>query len=279
MRLLLTCGLASLVCVGLLAADDKENRPEGGATLHLFNGTDLTNFYTWLGPPAKGEKPCGKNHDPKKVFTVQDGVIRVSGEVFGGLVTEKEYGNYHLVVEYKWGEETFGARKDKGRDSGVFLHCTGRDGGVGGFWMEGFECNVMEGSTGDIILVAPKNRLSCTATVIQEEVGPEGMQHKEYFYRPTAPPVDFTSGRINWFGRDTHWKDIKGFRGRQDVENKVGEWNRLECICHGNKITTKLNGVKMNEITNTSVAKGKILLQSEGAEVFFRKVDLLPLTK
>jgi hypothetical protein len=274
MRRLLGSCLVSLACAGLLAADEPD-----GKTIHLFNGKDLTNFYTYLGAPAKGEKPCGKNHDPKKVFTVQDGMIRVSGEVFGGLTTDKEYGNYHLVVEYKWGEQTFPPRKDRGRDSGVFLHCTGRDGAVIGAWMEGIECNVMEGSTGDFILVGPKNRFSCTATVIQQPAGPEGMQHMEYYYRASAPPVDFTSGRINWFGRDPLFKDVKNFRGTHDVENKVGDWNRLECICHGNKITAKLNGVTMNEITNTSVAKGKIMLQSEGAEILFRKIDLLPLTK
>ena len=44
-------------------------------------------------------------------------------------------------------------------------------------------------------------------------------------------------------------------------------------------ISYKLNGVAMNGGTNANLTKGKILLQSEGAEVYFRKVELRPLAK
>src|SRR5438477_9043748 len=87
----------------------------GQGVIHLFNGKDLTNFYTWLGSPAKGEKPYGKNNDPEKVFTVADKMIRVSGKVFGGFITEKEYENYHLIAEFKWGEKTFAPRENAAR--------------------------------------------------------------------------------------------------------------------------------------------------------------------
>jgi hypothetical protein len=74
-------------------------------SIKLFNGKDLTNFYTWLGRPYQDPKlktkekpaPFGKNNDPLKVVTVVDGAIRVSGEVFGCFTTEKEYENYHLL--------------------------------------------------------------------------------------------------------------------------------------------------------------------------------------
>src|SRR5262249_25097046 len=89
-------------------------RPEEKAeVIHLFNGKDLSNFYTYLGAPAKDEKPYGKNNDPKGVFTVKDGVLRISGEVYGALTTEKEYSNYRVTVEFKWGEQTWGGRKDR----------------------------------------------------------------------------------------------------------------------------------------------------------------------
>src|SRR5437762_9960061 len=70
--------------------------------IHLFNGKDLTNFYTYLAAPQGSKQRYGKNNDPEKVFTVHDGMVHVSGKVFGGFITEKEYENYHLVVEYKW---------------------------------------------------------------------------------------------------------------------------------------------------------------------------------
>jgi hypothetical protein len=238
-----------------------------GDSTALFNGRDLTNFYSYLGPVTKGEKPLGKNKDPKKVFTVVGGAIRASGEVFGYLATEKEYENYHLTVEFKWGEKTYAPREDKARDSGVLLHGTGED----KVWMESIECQMIEGGTGDIILVSGKTRPRVTAAV--EERG------KDLYYTPGAPPREVQGRRIDWFARDLAWKDVKGFRGQRDVERPVGEWNILECICDGASLTYKLNGQVVNAATNSSHTKGKILLQSEGAEVFFRKVDLRPLAK
>src|SRR5262249_10317837 len=70
--------------------------------IQLFNGKNLDGFYTYLGSPGKGEKPYGKNNDPEKVFTVENGAIRVSGKIFGAFITENEYEDYHLVVEFKW---------------------------------------------------------------------------------------------------------------------------------------------------------------------------------
>ena len=87
------------------------------------------------------------------------------------------------------------------------------------------------------------------------------------------------SGRINWFGRDPEWRDMLGFRGAKDVEKPAGQWNRLECICDGDKITNVLNGTVVNVGTKASHTKGKILFQSEGAEVYFRKIDLKLLKK
>src|SRR5947209_14837463 len=122
------------------------------AVAQLFNGKDLANFYAYLGAPAKGEKPIGKNADPKKVFAVEDGVIHVSGEVYGYLATENEFDNYHLTVEFKWGEKTYEPRKDKARDSGVLLHAIGPD----KVWPQCIECQMIEGGTCDIILVGTK---------------------------------------------------------------------------------------------------------------------------
>lgn len=240
--------------------------------IKLFNGKDLTNFYTYL-------QGLGKNNDPKQVFTVKDGAVRVSGEVFGCFTTEKEFENYRLVVEFKWGEMTFKPREKATRDSGILLHCVGEDGGnsytkdgkPNGPWMESIECQMIEGGTGDFILVGGKGRPTITVTAEQ--------RGGQWYYKEGAEPKEFKGGRINWWGRDPAWKDVLGFRGKDDVERPVGEWNTLECICDGAKITNILNGKVVNAGTNVSHTKGKILFQSEGAEVFFRRIDLLPVKK
>jgi hypothetical protein len=232
--------------------------------IQLFNGKDLTNFYTYLGGH-------GKNKDPNHVFTVKDGVLRISGQTFGGLVTEKEYENYLLVVEYKWGEKTWAPREKAARDSGILLHCVGADGAAGGVWLGSIECQMIEGGTGDFILVRGRNQPTMTARA--EKRG------AEFYYNPDAQPRHFKGGRINWFARDPAWKDIKGFRGQHDLENPIGQWNKLECRCAGDNIVIALNGRVINAGSKASHAKGKILFQSEGAEVFFRRIDLLPLPK
>ena len=95
-----------------------------GEPILRFNGKDLTGFYTY----TRGHG----YEDPKKVFTVQDGMIRVSGEEYGGVATGGNFRDYHLITEWKWGEKTWAPRKDKARDSGILLHCVGPDGAVGG---------------------------------------------------------------------------------------------------------------------------------------------------
>ena len=169
-------------------------RPAASAdedVIHLFNGKDLTNFYTFF-------PKLGKDNDPEKVFTVQDGVIHVSGTVFGYLATEKEYENYHLVVEFKWGEKTGPRRKDQARDSGVLLHATGPDGAGG--WMKSIECQMIEGGTGDFIMVKGKKQPKLTVTA-EQRTNYKPKEHLEWYYNPKAPAKEFT-GRVNWYGRD-----------------------------------------------------------------------------
>jgi hypothetical protein len=254
---LLLCGVAAALLPPARSADAEE-------VLRLFNGKDLSGFYTYL-------RGHGKNNDPDKVFTVQDGAIRVSGQTFGCFVTEKEYDNYHLIVEFKWGEVTWEPRKERARDSGILLHCVGNDGAASGAWLESIECQIIEGGTGDFILVKGKNQPTLTAEVEQ--------RGNQWYYKPGGEARQFPPGRINWYGRDPQWKDVKGFRGAAEVEKPAGEWNTLECICAGDSITNILNGKVVNAGTKASHTRGKILFQSEGAEIFFRRIDLKPLTK
>src|SRR5262249_23475929 len=158
------------------------------------------------------------------------------------------------------------------RDSGILLHGVGEDGAAGGVWLESIECQMIEGGTGDFILVSGKKTPSLTVEAEYRPTGSKG--GKQPYYKPGAPAMKFTGGRINWLHRDPDWKDVLGFRGEKDVEKKIGEWNKLECICKGDSITIRLNDMVINEGTKSSHIKGKILFQSEGAEVFFRRIEL-----
>lgn len=243
---------------------------EQAETIHLFNGEDFSNFYIFL-------KDRGRNNDPKKVFTVEDGVIRISGEEWGCLTTNQEYDNYHLIAEFKWGDMTFGPRQDKALDSGILLHSVGEDGSVAGVWISSIEVQMIEGGTGDLLAVSDEwDKFTLTCPVAEEKQG------QFYVYQPDGKPQtvygDISgSGRVNWWGRDPQWKDVKGFRGEKDVEKPLGQWNRLEIIVKGQTIRVILNGIQVNYCIDVRPRKGKIQIQSEGAEVFIRRFDLIKL--
>ena len=242
--------------------DQKEHPP-----VKLFNGKNLKGWYTFL-------KDRGRDNDPQKVFTVAGGMIRISGEEFGCITTTETYENYKLVISFKWGEKTWAPRLENARDNGVLIHSTGKDGGYNGTWMHGIECQIIEGGTGDLLVVGDKTeKFAITCRVAKEQ------QNGSWLYEPGGKPVTINGGRINWWGRDAAWKDIKDFRGAKDVENPVGKWNSLEIVANGNAISVLLNGIPVNEAINTIPSKGRIQIQSEGAEMFVGAVTLTPLSK
>lgn len=61
------------------------------------------------------------------------------------------------------------------------------------------------------------------------------------------------------------------------TEKPVGEWNRAEVVCRGDRVTISINGVLQNEITGATLTEGAIALQSEGAPTAFRNIELSPL--
>jgi len=61
-------------------------------------------------------------------------ISRISGEILGGLATLKEYGDYHLELEFKWGEKRFPPRADMPRDSGLLYHGVNGYNKRSGFW-------------------------------------------------------------------------------------------------------------------------------------------------
>lgn len=245
--------------------------------IHLFDGKAFGGFYTWLVDTHR--------EDPLRVFTVVDQVdgapaVRISGERWGGLVSRESYRDYRLVVEFRWGLATWGQRRNAARDSGVLIHAQGEDGNTGrdfnGAWMRSVEAQVIEGGVGDIILVAgfekdgARTTPSLSAKTSQDRDG-------EPVYNPKGEARTFESGRINWYGRDPDWKDALGFRGREDVESPYGQWTRMEVVAQGDRVTVIVNGQVVNEGTRSSLTEGKILIQSEGAEIYYRKIDLEPL--
>jgi hypothetical protein len=242
-------------------------RPQ--AVVPLFNGKDLTGLTTWLRDT--------KRDDPRKVFTAHDGLLHVSGDGFGYVATDKEYRDYHLVVEYKWGRRTDGRKYV--RNSGILLHATGPDGNAGGTWMSAIECQLAQGCAGDLIVIRGKDANGAVVPVqvtAETEQSPDRKRHrwKKGGEAKTFPP---TRGQLWWSKHDWEFQELLDTRGKDDVESPPGEWTTVECVCDGRRITVRVNGTTVNEVTDVFPAAGKVLLQSEGFELFVRRFELRPV--
>lgn len=244
-------------------------------TINLLPKDLKSVYYTWLAD--------AHYEDPRNIFQMQDdGILRISGDGYGGLVTHKEYSDYYLVLEYRWGTKTWGDRKDRARDSGILLHSQGPDGNFGGSkdkpgpWMTSIEFQIIEGGVGDILVLRGKDKdgkeMKALATC---EV--ERDRDGEPCWKEGAPAEEFKSGRINWFGRDPDWTDKLDIRGPQDPDSPGQGWTKIECYAKGDTLTYLVNGVVVNRASRVYPTQGKLLLQTEGAEMFVRKFELQPL--
>ena len=267
----LLCLAVAVIFLNSSLAQAKEPITPVDKPINLLEG-DFDKLYSWL----RGSK----YDDPKQVFTMDNGVLRISGEDWGGLTSKDNYANYHMILEFKWGEITWADRKDRSRDSGILVHCIGPDGGYSNTWMASIEAQIIEGGTGDFLVLQGKNKDDSPVTPnpsLTAEVGKD--RDGEKIWEKGAEKLTLSSGRINWYGRDPDWKDVLGFRGKQDVSNPAGKWNRYDVICDGGKITAIVNGVVVNEGFDAIPTAGKVLVQSEGAEMFVRRWQLWPIGK
>jgi hypothetical protein len=174
----------------------------------------------------------GKNLDPDTVFSVSNGLLKITGKEFGYMVTEKTYSNFHLVVEFRWGEKKYPPRDTAVRDNGVCYYVVPED----KVWPRSIECQVQEGDCGDFWLI------DSTSLVV------DGVQQ----------------------GPTNNTRVVK----KRNNEKPTGEWNRIEIIARDGHCTHIVNGVVVNEGTDANRRSGRILIQSEGAEIFYRKVEI-----
>lgn len=244
------------------AGDERAQAP-------LFDGKTLDGWSVHAAQ-TKGENPG--------VFTMQDGMLRVSGgsgseEILGGLISKREFSNYRLSFEYRWGGPTYGGRKNAARDSGVLLHCTGPGGP--GPWPAAVECQILEGATGDVVLIGGNG--ADGKPVVHRATARATKLDGQYYFDPAGPRVTLAEGQIHRRGRDRHWKDVLGFRGLNDLESPTGEWTHVECTAKGDSLEIAVNGRFANRVVGLALTKGRILLLSEGAEVWYRNVELTPL--
>ncbi|MDF9826403.1 hypothetical protein M2447_000484 [Ereboglobus sp. PH5-10] len=216
------------------------------------------------------------NDPPSEIFRMRDGALHISGRGYGYLATKQSFGDYHLVVEFKWGPNTWGKRKTRARDNGILYHITGPHGALGKTWPACFEANIIQGGMGDLLVLNAKTEDGANLTHRADcefELDRDG----EKRWKKGTPRQAVTKGRINWEKRDEDWKDSLTFAGKHDLDAPVGGWNRLEVIARGDTVTHIFNGKLVNEAFAMSPHAGKVGIQTEGAETIVRRFELWPL--
>jgi hypothetical protein len=196
----------------------------------LFNGKDLTGFYTYT--PADGV-----NKNIGKEFSVEDNILHFAGEKMGYISTTDSYKNYYLRVVFRWGDKKYGSRTKSPRDSGILYHFP--EGVNDKLWPTSIEYQIQENDCGDYWCVGGTNADS-----------------------PNTSKMEGTQKRI-----------IR----TANHERPIPKWNTAEIICIDNKSEHYVNGHLVNQATNLSVSEGKILFQLEGAEIYYKTIELIPL--
>ena len=238
----------------------------------IYQSYKLTDNYNGQQPmDEEGNliEPIGYNKNVGDVFTVSlaynEPVLRISGEIYGCVFTKREFENYHLTMKVKWGNKKWEPRLDKLKDSGLLYHSIGECGkDYWRSWMLSQEYQIMEGHMGD------HWGFSNTAIDIRAFI-PEGIMNAVAGEGQPFLPVGAGTG-------------LDGFCLRNaDYESPEGEWTTLELICLGDKSIRIVNGHVVMVLRNsryvsdgesTPLTRGKIQLQSEAAEVFFRDIRI-----
>ncbi len=276
-RFQFSCGIAALAMVALLTAVSPAQTPNPidsadkplsprDRTIYPFNGRDLSGFTTWLQDT--------QHSDPQGDYSVSDGMIHIGGRGMGYLATRDSYRDYHLSLEYKWGERTDGSKYV--RNSGILLHATGPHGNAKGIWMASIECQLAQGCEGDVIVIRGNDQQGKLIPVTVTSDTRIAEDHRTRWQAGGTKTV-YAGKQLWWSKHEPGFEELRDTRGKDDIASPLGEWTKVDCICDGDRITIKINGTIVNECYDVFPPAGKILLENEKNEIYFRKLEIRPL--
>ncbi len=175
-------------------------------------------------------------------WAARDGLLVCSGKPIGVMRSEKQYENFILHIEWR--------HMQAGGNSGVFV------------WSAG---------------AVPEGRRL-----------PKGMEVQMLeldwvnIHKRNGKPnhIGYISGEL--FGAGGLEATPDNPRGRRSMSRELrckgkGEWNVYDVVCVDGTVKLSINGKFVNSIRNSSVRKGYLCLESEGAEIHFRNIRILEL--
>ena len=220
----------SLVLVSIALLTGCATGPE---TTGLFNGEDLTGWHADV--PA-----ADSNAELPESFVVNDGILVSQGTPQGHLITDAVYGDYRLVVEWRWPGEP--------GNCGVLVHSsTPRR--LYGMFPQSIECQLYSGNAGDFWCIG------------EDIVVPDMVERR--------------GAEESWGVDEGQARRILNLT--DDSENPPGEWNEMVIECRGDRIDVWVNGDHVNNGYECTASSGQIAIQAEGAACEFRRVELTAL--
>ncbi len=182
------------------------------------------------------------NPDAINPFIIRNGMLVSLGTPGGHLISDTNHQNFRWEIEYRFA--------GKPGNCGALVHAS-TPRALYDMFPKSIEVQMMHDNAGDFWCIVQ----DITADDMVERRGP----------------------KAEWGIDGQKKRRIKNLT--DGSEKPLGEWNRLTIECLKDKIKVWVNGDLVNYGYNATVSQGQIALQSEGAEVEFRKVNLTPITK
>ncbi|MBT4158426.1 MAG: DUF1080 domain-containing protein [Planctomycetaceae bacterium] len=182
------------------------------------------------------------NTSPTTWSVNDENLLVCQGQPIGVMRSERMYENFVLVVEWR--------HMESGGNSGVFLWCDAKP---------------------------QRTRLPMGMEVQMLELEWPFLHAQK---DGTPRPLAYVHGELFGAGGMTATPaNPRGTRS-QSLENRClgkGQWNRYVIVAVDGTVKLSVNGKFVNSIRNASFRKGYICLESEGAEIHFRKISLMEL--
>jgi hypothetical protein len=232
-------------------ASDAQGPVDGAAPVTgwkpLFNGVDFDGWQRYLGKPSSAEPPLGIDNDPRAVFSIVtvDGepAIRISGEVWGALISRSPYCNFHLRGQYRWGTQTWPPLSVL--DSGIMYMSSG-----------------------------PLGAVNAGGNALSDPIGSGAfMVSMEFQLAPVDIGGMYNLGPI-------------AFQQQSRVQSQglPAAWNQVEIVVRPDSVTHLLNQQAVAVGSDfrltwpgqapVALSCGTLQLQSEGGEIFFRRLEI-----
>ena len=242
--------------------------------ISLLNGRDLSGWYSILA--SSGRDVAEK----RGIVRIEEGMLHICGNELvaepveaGYLATVQEFGNVHIRVEFKWGLKRFPPRSLCKRDNGLLYGLVGAD----KVWPTCVECQIEEGDVGDFFLLGGVRGVQDGhgAGLFGEGLEPTG-------WPPRTQPAGIPRGAAPEPTSDRKIKD-----GSFEI---LDDWNVVEVIWQGDRAANIVNGRTVNSIFMLQqpdpqnpgqfipLTRGKIAIEIEYAEIWFRRIEVKPFT-